>query len=697
MADQKYKSKSFVISFISHQGDSSSNAPYVYKVIDDKNFEASILFSLLKDGLSSEVDSEKEIAQKAPLFQSPYDNNEGFWFKVRIVVHSHKDFSIGQVSTADDVASFAQDFFLDSETEKKDDYLPMIHITLDDSYVGSLFSINEKLPKQISRSFQILDSSIWNKIVPYVKNEKYNVGGLKGLYDAIAEIDEFYQRGLYNLQVTHEYANLNARLAKQAFLSGAHASGVSPFIFHSESAIQWMIKKEFAGEYKIIKDKIIIGEDCALKQIVEQKWRILLVDDKAIKSMSNNKDESDDYAWSCKLVIIFNLILNLFELYAPEKQIACKEYKDGKVVFYTLDKRGVNFIKEDTIQDDCVIVFEYAQSVDDAKKILKKRSFDLVLLDYYLEKDKKGEQSYGTNLLEDIYTYASTQKLIEELDNIYDEEKKNKEINRIFAPSPSLTKYEEVRKYVNEEEHYNLLELFEKKDNSFIDKLKNQIKSETKLGAGPNGRQFFMFISAYSSAVYERLLAEGLNQSEKFWFISVGACPTNTPQLFLYNLIKMMEKRLEDSGILKLSSDEIYKLVNRIYLPKKDSKGDSVRKRANALYQKVLSLQYHYRNILKDVEIPFGQDANDFDTKGSVLMTNFIKNKINLGGMLEHLTQLVHLTAFGTIRQWPEMWEEYIYFKAMFEKQLDNVNPKNFNDLCHNIENYILELKSQQQ
>ena len=213
-----------------------------------------------------------------------------------------------------------------------------------------------------------------------------------------------------------------------------------------------------------------------------------------------------------------------------------------------------------------------------------------------------------------------------------------------------------------------------------------------------------MFISAYSTGVHDRLLAQGLNQSEDYWNISLGACPTNTPQLFLYNLLKIMEKRLVDSGILKLSSNAIYKLIYKIYLPKEDDpKRESVRKKANAFYQKVLSLQYHYRSILKDVEIPFGQNANAFDTKGSVLMTNFIQTKINLGGMLEHLTQLVHLTAFGTIRQWPEMWEEYIYFKAQFEKQIveendfDSVVPAKLKEMFLNIEKYILELKSQQQ
>ena len=78
-------------------------------------------------------------------------------------------------------------------------------------------------------------------------------------------------------------------------------------------------------------------------------------------------------------------------------------------------------------------------------------------------------------------------------------------------------------------------------------------------------------------------------------------------------------------------------------------------------------------------------------------MTDFIQKKINLGGMLEHLTQLVHLTAFGTVRQWPEMWEEYIYFKAQFEKQLDvDEDSVDCKYLFSNIESYILGLKYQQ-
>lgn len=211
---------------------------------------------------------------------------------------------------------------------------------------------------------------------------------------------------------------------------------------------------------------------------------------------------------------------------------------------------------------------------------------------------------------------------------------------------------------------------------------------------GPNGRIFFMFISAYSSAVHERLLAEGLNQIEDYWQIAIGACPTNTPQLFLYNLIKLMEYRLDMSGINKISTQKIYELVESIYNPQEGF----VRKHANNKYEEILSLQYHYRKMLKDVDIPNGGSV--FDSKGSVLITDFIRKNLNLGGMLEHLTQLVHLTAFGTIRQWPEMWEEFLYFKGQFKAQNDiagveAVSDKAYKEMMIHIEDYIKTLKTQ--
>ena len=219
-------------------------------------------------------------------------------------------------------------------------------------------------------------------------------------------------------------------------------------------------------------------------------------------------------------------------------------------------------------------------------------------------------------------------------------------------------------------------------------------------GRGPGGKMFFMFISAYATAVSERLLAQGLNFVEDYWHISVGACPTNTPQLFLYNLIKLMELQLDHTGLDKLTPQNIYSLVNNIFRPKeKDENEESVRKRANANYQEVLSLHYFYRKMLKDINIPNGPKEVIFDSSGSVLITTFILHNVHLGGLLEHLIQLIHLTAFGTVRQWPEMWEEYLYFRDLFLSQnslanpQEQVQPKEYKEMFKNIDNYIGKLK----
>ena len=545
------------------------------------------------------------------------DNNKDSYFPINIVIYNPIDLFNGQSYVKKQDKPFFQDSFVCNKNKTIDNkkFIPIIHLCNSDRFINSLYGTSS-IPHYIPRSFMIMDSSIWNYLVPltaipYYENlakttkdslnpelksnpfTKIEYFFYENFLRVINSIYSNYEKHLYDLPVAKEYIDLNARTVLQSYLSGSHAKGVSPYIFHSEHATKQLIRREFLDENRL--NKIKNGK----------KWRILLVDDKAHQHMIKDNTSASDYDF--KLTIIENVLKNYFI-------VESKPFKENN-----------SFSKESDI------AIEYVETIEEAQKALEKKRYEILLLDYLLEQPK--EVHYGYELLETIY--------------------------------------QDQNEHENDEEHLKF-----------------------KIAPHKHQRLYCMFISAYSSAVHDRLLAEGLNQSEDYWFISLGACPTNTPQLFLYNLLKLMEKRLEDSGILKLSPNEIYALINSIYLYKE---GDSVRKRANALYQKVLSLQYHYRSILKDVDIPFGQNASDFDTKGSVLMTNFIKKKINLGGMLEHLTQLVHLTAFGTIRQWPEMWEEYVYFKALFEKQLDDVTHDDFKTMCQNIEKYILDLKSQQQ
>lgn len=601
--NQKYGLKNFIISFDSHKTNVLDNTcnikpKYRFKVETGKNFNDSILSVLLSEKYWQKYTYDS-------LFEEISGPSYDISFKVRLVIHSHKDFSIGQVSYAEDTASFAQEFFPDptkeisgkEQQEGSCEYLPIVHITLDSSYVDNLYG-NKKLPSRISRSYQILDNSIWNKIVPFnrIETDNYQCGGLLGLYSAICEIDKNYQRGLYNLQITHEYVNLNARLTKQAFLSGSHASGVSPFIFHSESAIKQLIIDEFVK----VKDSLCHNK---IEIIANHSWRFLLVDDKATEPLSTIKGKEERNV--SKLDILKPIFQDLF----PNSII------DIKPCTASASSEDIN--KQ-------IIVIEYADNIDEAEKGLKTKEYDAILLDYYLEKQEKVE--YGYQLLEDIYQYH----------------------NQIANSS----------KDTNEDSSFKI---------------------------GPHKKLFFMFISAYSTAVYERLLAEGLNRSEKFWYIGEGACPTNTPELFKYRLLHLMNRRLDQTGIINLSFEYIIKQLEDIFSQKTDIESrdqriqriKSVREKAYEQYKNILGLHYDYFSLKQD-------------EKYSLLVKCFLKDKVHMGALLEHLLQFIHLVAFGTVRQWPDIWEEYNYFSRAI-----NVGKESLQNLARSIEQYIIDLKSE--
>jgi len=687
-----------------HKLKAQKGCDFVYTVCDGNNYEII-----------------NEIFCAAGIKEKENNHKSESSFKIWIVAHSIEEFLSGQRNKQNfeerlyesesgpttkviPIYPYAQELLLYNPDNDNNELLPIIHLVPTSIFVNSLYG-SYPLSTFVPRLYQIMDNSIWNYLIPIVpflypdyietdgiikgndyiidengiKKGKYKLGEF--LKKTIADIYINYENKLYSLEISQEYADLNARLAGESFLSGGHSSGVAPFIFHSERAIRRLTEKEFGFHHNLEN----LNGISTINRIESHRWRILLVDDKS-------KEELKPKSYGVtKLQIIKRLLEKQFQGLIIET----RSYEDQDVISEDKNKK--------------TLLIEYSETIKEAEKALSKRKYDLILLDYLLEKE---ERQYGYELLENIYKYteaknifesSSSNMIVEALQGQYTSAKfeeflyyisNNEEIKgcigNIIKQIAQLDKeiYNEIKEKVKREKEQKR-DTYIKKINDIIrDQFKTEDDSDKYL-VGPHGRFFFMFISAYSSAVYERLLSEGLNRSEKYWHIAVGACPTNTPQLFLYNLLKLMEKQLEDSGIDKLSAKGIYNVVNKIY-----GESDKVRSKANEKYQDVLDLHYLYRKMLKDVEIP--QDSI-YNTKGSVLITDFITRNVNLGGLLEHLTQLVHLTAFGTVRQWPEMWEEYIYFKSQFDlnqfKKEQN-SEELFYKLCENIETYILKLKS---
>lgn len=475
---------------------------------------------------------------------------------------------------------FAQNKLLDQpfDNEKKEQILPILHISstnlIEDNY--------KKEYIHIPRFAAIMESSIWNYYFCF--KDYYELAtqdAAKYATEIVQAIISNHIKGYYNLAITHEYADLNARLAFQSYICDqkGHGKSVSPFIFHSERKMKQRYEED------IFKEK--------LDNIRAHSWRILLVDDKwdVYLSLAGEGGKSD--------INKYDILKSLFE----------------GMDFSVLKPDPDNPPKDDKphLFIDCVA------DVQDAIKSMGARKYDIILLDYLLDLPSRVEYGY------EVLTKLKVDKTLQNL--------------------------------------------------------------------GPQKRNFFMFISAFTTAVDERLLAASLTRSEDYWYISEGACPTNTPEQFKFYVANLMWKRLDDSGIKDLSAGAIYRLLNDIYRPKEEDKEQrSVRKRANENYNRVLSLLYHYHRLLGDV----GTGGALSCTSGSVLVTEFMTDHPQIGGLLEHLVQLVHITAFGTVRQWPEMWEEYLYCKAQFDDYTLGAeeDKAKISKLYQDIERHILSLHS---
>ena len=537
--------------------------------------------------------------------------------------------------------SFAQETLMEKSAE-----YPIIHLV---TYENVL--IDENFHKRYAR---IMDSSIWNYYVYVGFTESSSTINYD---DSLTQLDFAVQNilnntiyrlpynqvgNLYKLAISHEYADLHARMLQQSYLStlDGHGKAVAPFLFHQEQKMHKEIMAEPYIKSKGNKEDKAVGEKKEEDngqassntpipwkgtEISKYKWRILLLDDHVLAKMTLY-DANEKETTSCpdKLHIISNTLRRIFS----EIKIGYVDYKPTEKAITIRDEQT----RKEVYNNEYDIVFYCVSNITNAETALRNHKFEIVLLDYLLGKGK------DSNTREYSYT------LLKNIDNKY-----------------KKTEEDEKEKEKEKEK-----------------------KTETeKYKFGPHKRIYFMFISSFATAVNERLLAEGLHKSEKYWHIAEGACPTNTPYLFLHRLLHLMHKRVKDMGIDKfmgINTKDEFKdshiqkyIINKIYDPKdKDNTISNVRSAANEYFDDVLSLLYHYKRMLEDYHKP-EKPENVFLSSESTLATDFVDKNNRLGGFLEHLTQLVYLTAFGTVRQWPEMWEEYQFIRSITGERIESI------------------------
>ncbi len=169
------------------------------------------------------------------------------------------------------------------------------------------------------------------------------------------------------------------------------------------------------------------------------------------------------------------------------------------------------------------------------------------------------------------------------------------------------------------------------------------------------GKLWIFPISGFADAFKSHLRILGENIGSRNLEIADGADPINSPELFRYLFYSFLHYQEQQVGLdLGELVDEIEKEING-----KDGKKDKL----NSL-KPVLAKQFHRFTIL-NTRLNLLQEAA-FSPTESEKNSTFAKSYLNLvdeykimGNLCLHIQSLVSLIAFGSLQDWPRMWEEY--------------------------------------
>ena len=470
-----------------------------------------------------------------------------------------------------------------------------------------------------------LDSSIWIRYVS-TNAEKDSLS---------IKFEEYSKAGLYDRANPKNSLILNARMALNTYLGlnpeKLVGSYIIPVAFHSESTIKSEHKKKINA-----------------LNVFKFNRRVLIIDDRAYLE----KEKREQKVRQSKCQVIRSLL-------AKDFNVRCSSD------CYDQERCGEPILRHSSGPNN-TITLDCALSADHAIKKIKERRYDIILLD-----DMLGWQ-----------TNDGSQSLYKIRGEYYQDHKCN---------TPAT--YEQVE---NCKREYSI-DFLEK-----IDKIYNdQNGTQDKEWSGVKGifDKFWIFhISPFSATISVKIHSNGMVYNTPYWHISRGACPETTPELFRYNLCKLMSWQYQvvtDIRIPKkyLAEDkQIITLIDYLYFIFSDRYSSpynilTARKKAVVYFDSLLYLRAHYNKLRRDYK--FKGEIGRFSEGSPFVQGLFHDIDHYSNSFWEHLQQLIYLIAFGTIRQWSEMWEEYIFIMEKL-KQADKDG-----DLSQMIEQYIFKLKKE--
>ena len=493
--------------------------------------------------------------------------------------------------------------------DEREMYKPIITVGLQDiCYLDNILEF--KILINLHPCYRFLDSSIWHRYVPLIPyegsskgNELKNENFKSRLMKVLEDIKFYYRLGYYNSVVSYEFLEFQTRLLLNSYVAeigkSAHSKAIYPFMFHSETEIENKTKNILI-ENKLIENNII-------------GWNLLLVDDYAKKNLKPvNKDNNSTKSKKEIIEMLINYYL--------------KEYV---VKFNDIFK--ISLLPN---------LSEDGDIISNSIKALKERMYDVILLDYLLER-KKNSDYLG----------------------------KNK--NRYYGD-------ELLKKFSG---------YMENKENTYGQDIKEAMNNR-----GPMGRFWIFPISAFSDAMLNSIRERGISHFTDLWHLSSGADPINTPNLFIYKffafLNEMKSEALFNKGemIKFFKNNMIHSCLDnndKLKSGKFINDGESQENESNSSdNRKIVNYEVAIKwasSILGKFLYKFGKHEgfiietesiskdNKYSINGDIVnrksfresMCRYIyENKKEEKQSYEHIKNMLLLLAYGTGMEWPEMWEE---------------------------------------
>lgn len=178
----------------------------------------------------------------------------------------------------------------------------------------------------------------------------------------------------------------------------------------------------------------------------------------------------------------------------------------------------------------------------------------------------------------------------------------------------------------------------------------NKVIEGIKQRKGPLGKFWFFNISSFQSAFLDRLREQGLGHNSEHWFLSRGADPVNTPELFRYSLFNFL---------LLQQKQAIFTIENLVDFFCEKGNIEALNNSFNAdKWARTIFGSFIHRFYSKDILKKDMENGSKF-AKSVIELANEDNNAISSAyNLVEHFRHLLYLLAFDSGMNMQIAWEE---------------------------------------